>query len=380
MTARVAVHPDRAPTRPEVSGSQRIVLKIGTAVLTGGAERLDRAFMHDLASQVVALQGSGRRVILVSSGAVGAGLGAMAMERRPTDVTELQAAAAAGQPMLMSQWHESFGVRGLRVGQILVGRDDFDSRERFLNIRNCLSCLHDHGIVPIVNENDSVATEEISLGDNDILAAKLAAAMRADLLVILTTAGGVESPSGEVLDRAEDAERLVEFVRRERSGQGRGGMRTKVEAARIASRSGIPTLIGPGRPVESVRDMLEGLPVGTLVLGREARHAGRRLWIAMTATPVGMISVDDGAARAIGERGASLLARGVTGLTGRFGVGDVVSVTDGAGREIARGLTNLSSEELSVVKGRASSEFEELLGRRAHEEVIHRDNLAMTQV
>lgn len=365
--------------RPEVAGAQLIVLKLGTAVLTGGSERLDRAFMHDVAAQVALLIEQGRRVILVSSGAVGAGLGAMAFAGRPSDVTELQAAASAGQPLLMSQWHEAFGVRGRHVGQILVGRDDFDSRERFLNIRNCLTCLHDHRVIPIVNENDSVATEEISLGDNDILAAKLASAMRADLLVILTTVAGVETASGQILERAEDAERLAQLVRTERSAQGRGGMRTKIEAARIATRSGTPTIIGPGRPASGVARMLAGESLGTLILGREARHAGRRLWIAMTATPVGSISVDDGAARAVSDRGASLLAKGITSFTGRFGVGDVISVVNGTGAEIARGLTNFTSDELTIVKGRASSEFEALLGRRAHEEVIHRDNMATTE-
>jgi glutamate 5-kinase len=277
----------------------------------------------------------------------------------------------------MSKWHEAFGVRNVEVAQILVGRDDFDSRERFLNIRNCLACLHDHAVIPIVNENDSVATEEISLGDNDILAAKLASAMRADLLVILTTVGGVETASRQILERAEDAERLAHHVRAETSGQGRGGMRTKIEAARIASSSGTPTLIAPGRPIAQLTPMLEGRPIGTLVLARQARHAGRRLWIAMAATPNGRIEVDDGAARAIAERGASLLAKGITGVVGRFGVGDVVSIMDPRGHEIARGLTNLTSDELALVKGCASSEFETILGRRAHEEVIHRDNLAM---
>lgn len=373
-----ANNPSSAAPRPEVAGAQLIVLKVGTAVLTGANDTLDRAFMHDLAAQIATLQASGKRIILVSSGAVGAGLGVMSFDGRPTDVTDLQAAAAAGQPLLMSKWHEAFSVRNVEVAQILVGRGDFDSRERFLNIRNCLSCLHDHAVVPIVNENDSVATEEISLGDNDILAANLASAMRADLLVILTTVGGVETDAGHVIDRAEDAERLLQHVRAERSTQGRGGMRTKVEAARIASRSGTPTLIGPGRPVDRLASMLAGQPVGTLVLAQQARHAGRRLWIAMTATPAGRIEVDDGAASAIAERGASLLAKGITGVVGRFGVGDVVSIMDARGREIARGLTNLTSDELALVKGRASSEFETILGRRAHEEIVHRDNLATT--
>ena len=364
--------------RDTLSRAETVVLKVGTAVLTGGGRELDRAFMHDLAAQVAAIAESGRRVILVSSGAIGAGDGALGPARAPADLSALQAAAAIGQPLLMDRWAEAFRVRARPIAQILVGRADFDARDRFLNIRNCLHALLDRGAVPIVNENDSVATEEISLGDNDVLGAKLAAAIPADAFVILTTAAGVEDASGAVVPETDDPESLAALVRTERSAQGRGGMGTKVEAASIAARAGVPVVIGPGRPPASVARILAGEPVGTAVAPAGPGRGARRHWIALTATPSGVLVVDDGAGRALTERGASLLAKGVVGVEGRFGRGDVVAVRDGAGAEIARGLVNLDSEEARAVLGRPSSEFEAVLGRRTHDELVHRDNLVLT--
>lgn len=366
------------PDRSCLASARTVVVKVGTAALTGGTEELDRAFVHDLAAELAGLRASGRRVVLVSSGAVGAGIGPLGLERTPSDVTELQAAAAVGQPLLMSLWREALAVRGLPVAQVLVGRTDFDTRDRYLNIRNCLACLHERSVLPIVNENDTVATEEISLGDNDILAGKLAASVRADALVILTTVDGVLGPDGVVVSDAPDADGLLRLVRSEKSAQGRGGMRTKVEAARLAGLSGVPTVIASGGPTGTLTRVLASEPVGTFVPPAPARHAGRRVWIALTSTPAGMIQVDAGAARALVERGASLLARGVLNVTGRFGAGDVVAIHDDHGKEIARGLTNLTSDELRAVRGEPSSNFERLLGRRTHEEVVHRDNLAVT--
>ncbi len=367
-----------ATGRGAIAAARRVVIKMGSAVLTGGGDTLDRAYMVDAAAQYASARAAGREVILVSSGAVAAGLATARLARRPTDVAEQQAAAAAGQPLLMAHWHDAFSVRKTPVGQVLLGRDDFDSRDRFLNIRNCISCLLRFGVVPIINENDTVATEEISLGDNDVLAAKLATAVRADALVILSTAGGVMDDTGRIVAEAPEPEALASFVREGMSGQGRGGMRTKLEAARIASRIGIPTVIAPGRPAEVIGAVLRGETVGTLVNAGLGRHAGRRSWIALSATPVGTLDVDAGAAAALLERGASLLAKGVRAVEGRFDVGDVVLVRDPEGREVARGLTNFSADELRTVKGRDSREFGEILGRQAHAEVIHRDNLAVT--
>jgi len=365
--------------RSSITSARRIVIKIGSAALTGGGDQLDRAYMHDLAAQFADAITYGREVILVSSGAVAAGVKTAGLGKRPTDVAGQQAAAAAGQPLLMARWHEAFGVRSRGVAQILVSRTDFDSRDRFLNMRNCIHCLLELGVVPIINENDTVATEEISLGDNDVLAAKLATAVLADALIILSTAGGVMDDRNQLIPSAPDAESLRRYVRADKSGQGRGGMTTKLEAARVASLVGIPTIIAPGRPAGVVGDLLRGDPVGTYIGQSIApadvdRRAGRRVWIALTATPAGTIDVDDGAANAITQRGASLLAKGVRGATGRFEVGDVVAVRGPSG-EVARGLTNVSSDELRLVMGKDSRDFDAILGRQSHAEVIHRDNL-----
>ncbi len=365
--------------RASIAKSQRIVVKIGSAVLTGGGPALDRAFMHDLAAQIAGLVGEGRRVIVVSSGAVAAGLTPLRMTSRPRDVAGQQAAAAAGQPLLMSLWNEAFSVRSVPVAQVLLGRGDFDSRERFLNIRNCLSRLLEVGAVPVINENDTVATEEISLGDNDLLSAKIAAAVQADLLVILTGVGGVLDASGAVVPEAASADALAHLVRTEKSAQGRGGMSSKLAAARAAGLSAVPTIIAPGRPAGSLARACRGESVGTFIAApAESRVAGKRLWIGLGVTPSGAVLIDDGAAKAVRERGASLLARGVTGVSGSFELGDAVLVRRASdARDVARGLTNFSSAELTKIIGVESARFEDTLGRQAHEEVIHRDNMVI---
>ncbi|MBL0926788.1 MAG: glutamate 5-kinase [Phycisphaerales bacterium] len=365
------------PIRSSLAAARTLVVKVGTAVLTGGGDRLDRAYMHDLSAVLAGLMSDGRRIVLVSSGAVAAGVGELALPGRPSDMAGLQAAAAAGQPVLMAMWREAFGVRRRAVAQLLLTRGDFDSRERFLNIRNCAACLVERGVVPVINENDSVATEEISLGDNDLLAAKLAVAIGAEALVILTSVGGVLDGANAIVAEAAGADELARHIRTEKSAQGRGGMASKLSAARAAGLRGVVTVIAPGRPPESLGRVCAGEPVGTAVGTGEMRVDWRRSWMALSATPSGAIDVDDGAARALRERGASLLAKGITGVAGGFEVGDVVSIRDRQAREIGRGLTNFSSAELAEIRGRDSNEFETLLGRRVHDEVVHRDNLAV---
>lgn len=365
--------------RGSIAAARSVVVKVGTQALTGGADQLDRAYMHDLAANIAAERGQGRRMLLVSSGAIGAGMGLLGMERRPADVASLQAAASAGQPLLMSLWREAFALRRVPVGQILLGRADFDNRRRFLNIRNCVNRLHALGAVPIINENDTVATEEISLGDNDVLAAKVAVAARADALVILTTTAGVLDGDGAVIGDAPDAAALIPHIRPGTSAQGRGGIATKIEAARIAGEGGLPTVIAPARPAEGLSAILRGRRVGTCVFGAASRARARRQWVALAATPAGAIEIDEGAARALAGRNASLLSRGVTGVMGRFEVGDVVLLRGPGGAEVARGLTNLTSEEIRAVMGKPSSDMGALLGRQVYEEVVHRDNLAVTK-
>ena len=366
MTA-VQTHLDTANT---------IVFKLGTAVLTGGTDQIDRAYLHELAGEFAELVRAGRRVVVVSSGAIGAGLGVLGLRQRPTDLGVLQAAAAAGQPPLVAAWEEAMSAQGVRTAQVLVSRSDFDSRERFLNVRNCLSALFTHGVVPVVNENDAVATEEIALGDNDVLAAKLAHAAHADALVLLTSAQGVTSASGEVIREAVSAESLRTHVRSERTSQGRGGMGTKLDAALAACSAGIATVIGPGRPAAGVGAIVRGAALGTFIHPAE-RVASRGAWIALAATPAGVITVDAGAVLALRERGASLLPKGITAVAGRFERGDVVSVIGPGDEPIATGLSNLASYELDLVMGLPSSELALRLGKRVHDEAVHRDNLVI---
>lgn len=354
-----------------------IVLKIGTAVLTGGAREIDRDYLDALAGEVARVREAGKRILIVSSGAVGAGVGVLRLGGRPSDMGRLQAAASAGQPLLMSRWIEALSLRGMTASQILLSRDDFDTRERFLNIRNCISALLEFGAVPIVNENDTVATQEISLGDNDVLAARLAVAVQAGMLIILTTGPGVLDENDRVVRETADIDSLKRMVRPARTSQGRGGMATKIEAARIASHAGVTTVIAPGRPAETLGRVIAGDAVGTRIIAADARHAGRRQWIALAATPSGALIVDDGAARAVTERGASLLAKGVVRIEGRFEVGDVAVIQGEDGREIGRGLLNFSSDEARMIMGRDSREFESVLGRQTHEELIHRDNMVV---
>lgn len=364
--------------RPHIAEARRIVVKLGSAVLTGGAPRPDAAFIHDTAAHLSSARERGVEVILVSSGAVAAGLGEMGLATRPHDVAELQAAAALGQPNLIALWRQAFALRNTRAAQMLLSRADFDARDRFLNIRNCITHLLAHDAVPVINENDSVATEEISLGDNDVLAAKLSVAARADALLLLTTAPGVEDDQGAVVDEARSAADLAALVRPATSAQGRGGMATKLEAARIASAAGIPTIIAPGRPAQTLSAILSGDQIGTCIAPTNTPHAGRRAWIATAATPSGAIEIDDGAARALRTGGASLLAKGITAVQGSFAPGDPVRIVTRDGAEVARGLTNLASREAHAVMGRPSDEHEAILGRQAHEEVVHRDNMTLS--
>lgn len=366
-------------TRDLLHGARSLVVKVGSAVLTAGTDALDDEYMHTLAATITSLRDEDRRIIVVTSGAIAAGLPLLALSKRPTDLATLQAAASLGQPLLMDRWTDAFDATNTRIAQVLVNRTDFDDRARYLNIRNCISRLHDAGVIPLVNENDTVATEEISLGDNDILAAKLAAAVRAEALVILTTVPGVEDANANIIHATNDPDALVAHIRTEKSTQGRGGMTTKVEAARIASLGGCSTCIAPGRPAANLRDLLTNDSLGTFVASPYARHAGRRLWIAHTATPMGVLTIDDGAVNALTTRGASLLARGIRKVNGKFEAGDVVSIQNTEGREIARGLTNFTSDELRVIAGQDSRHFESILARRTHDEAIHRDNLAISE-
>lgn len=361
--------------------ARRLVVKVGTALLTcrkSAAPSVDTAFIESLAKQIGTLSNAGYEITLVSSGAVGAGCVELGMSQRPEDVAELQAAAAVGQRRLMTHLHDALEPYGLRVGQLLLTRQDFDDRERFLNIRNCVTKLHELGCLPVLNENDSVAVDEIRFGDNDLLAALTTNALAAEALILLTTVDGLLDDEGKVVDLVEDIQDRIGLVRAGGSAWGRGGMSTKLEAARLVTEAGEVAVIANGRKKDLLTRLMEGKKLGTCFLPAERKLDSRSRWIGLTKRPDGTLSVDEGASDAVVDRGKSLLAKGITGVTGRFERGALVVVRDPHGREIGRGLINYTSDETRQIMGHDSEEFAELLGRPGFTEVIHRDNFVLS--
>ncbi len=363
-----------------LTAAKNVVVKIGTQLLTcenGDTPSLDSAFIRQIAKQVAQLRKDGRRVTLVSSGAVGAGCVSLKIDKRPTDLAELQAVAAIGQRQLMTEWHKAFSRYKLSVGQVVLTRTDFDDRVRFLNIRNCVNKLHELGSVPILNENDAVAVDELRFGDNDLLAAMTANALRADALLLLTAVDGLLDEDGKLIDLIDDMSVYQGLTRAGSSKWGKGGMSTKLEAAKLVMDAGEVSVIASGFEENVVTRVLAGERLGTVCLPAGRKMDSRQRWIALTARPSGTIGIDDGASKAICDKHKSLLASGVTQITGRFDRGDVLLVRSETGKELARGLTNYSAEELRLIMGKRSSQFQKLLGNAAYDEVIHKDNLVV---
>jgi len=379
-----------------IAAARRVVVKVGSRLIAtphGESPDIDRRFIADLAGQMAGLQKRGYAVTLVSSGAVAAGCVELGLTQRPTDVATLQAAAAVGQRGLMTAWHDAFAAHDLRVGQVLLTRDDFEDRGRYLNLRNAVAALHGLGVVPVLNENDSVAVEEIRFGDNDQLAALMTNATRADALVLLTTVDGLLDAAGERVDLVEDVQaeltRLSTGLAAAASGGAGGagdgggggwslgGIASKLDAARRVTDAGEIAVIASGREPDVLPRLLGGEKLGTVFVPAGRKLDARRRWIGLTVRPAGKLTVDDGAVRALCERGKSLLATGITAVHGRFAGGDVVEVVGPTGTPIARGLSNYSDAELERIAGKRSEAYAEALGRAAYAEVIHRDNLML---
>ncbi|MEM8738344.1 MAG: glutamate 5-kinase [Planctomycetota bacterium] len=365
--------------------ARQVVVKIGTQLITGrktakSPPAIDHDFVADVARQIAALVKKGYQITLVSSGAIGAGGVERGLTRRPTDVAEQQAVAAIGQRALMTLWHEAFREYGLGVGQILLTRADFDDRLRYLNIRNCVAKLHDMACVPILNENDTVAVDEIRFGDNDLLAALMCTALRAQALILLTSVDGLLDENNRVIDHVDSILDHLQHVRRdEKSTWGSGGMQTKLEAARVAVDAGELAVIASGHEPDGILRLLAGERLGTVFAPAARRLDSRQRWIGLTARPAGALTVDPGAAEALLRKRRSLLATGVADLTGRFERGDIVMLRDLQGREIARGLTNYSAQELRLIQGKRSNQIPGILGRPAYKAVVHRDNLVLLE-
>ncbi len=366
---------------------RRIIVKIGSGALADTDAGVRVPIIRALAAQVArAWDERGIQFVVVTSGAIAAGQKKMGMREKPRTVTMKQAAAAIGQTSLMYAYERAFERRGRKVGQLLLTHEDFENRERYNNARNTVEALLSRGIVPIINENDTVATQEIRLGDNDHLAALVTQMVGADLLILLTDRDGMFTRDP---DRYEDA-RLIPVIGRidedllraastlRTQAMGTGGMASKLLAARVVSESGTPVVIGSGLVRRSIDDILAGKEVGTLVLpAQRGRKNSRKMWIAYARHPHGTIVVDDGAVRVLREGGKSLLPAGVVSVQGRFRRGDAVSISDLKGQEFARGIAAWSSKQVERGRGRKSHEVRSLFGEEIPAEVVHRDDLML---
>ncbi len=363
-----------------MAGVRSIVVKAGTNLLTGDHGRLDQRVIASLAAQLAALIQRGMKVTLVSSGAVGAGMGKTGMAKRPRSMPALQAAAAIGQPSLMSMYEQEFARHSLLVGQVLVTRKDFEERNRYVNISNTVAALHRLKAVPIINENDTVAIDELDrFADNDTIAALMTNLLRADLLALLTVVDGLLDSSGQLVDLVPAvSEGVKSLARKEKSSLGSGGMHSKLGAARLVTEAGECVVIANGRQPDVLTRLLNGERVGTIFAPSTRKLSARQRWIAGAVRPMGTVVIDAGAASAVHMQGKSLLARGITRIEGAFDRGDIVRIADPDGRVIAHGISNYSAAELNAVKGLKSSEITGVLGSKPFDEAIHRDNLVIT--
>ncbi len=372
--------------RDEVVYSARTwVVKVGTSVLTGPDGALDPARIEHLAEQICVVTATGRRVALVSSGAVGAGIGRLGLARRPDNLRQLQAAAAVGQAYLIRAYDDGFRRHGRHAAQLLLTHEDFDSRPRYLNMRNTLTALFEYDAVPVINENDTISVDEIKFGDNDKLAAMVANLLQAPLLVILSVVDGLyrSDPGatgvGEVVPLVADLDEVLGLAGESRSGGGTGGMRSKLEAAGLVTRAGGSVIIASGKRPGPLARILAGEPVGTVFLASGPTQGARKRWIGLTARPRGHLVVDAGARVALEAGDRSLLAIGIVDVVGDFEKGDVVGVRDRDGFEFARGLTNYPAADARQIRGLRTDQARRALGSALYDEVIHRDNLVLTR-
>jgi glutamate 5-kinase len=364
-----------------LAGVRSVVVKIGTNALSDEKGRLDIALLSHIAAQVAELKQRKIQVTLVSSGAIGAGITELALPGRPKNLPMLQAAAAVGQSILMNLFAAAFREHQLHVGQILITRGDFEDRGRYLNLRNCIHALHRSKCVPIVNENDSVATAEIRFGDNDLIAAQVTNLLRADLLILLSVVDGLLDATGKTVPLVRDVEDAAGNIDDARtSSRGTGGMASKLVAAGTVKTAGEPVMIANGKRPNVIRDLLAGAQTGTLIIPASRKLSSRSRWIGLTARTKGTLVVDDGAAQAL-KSNKSLLASGIVAVSGDFDCGDAVLIATPDGITIGRGLTNYAHADVHAIRGHKSSEFAALLKMEVYyDEVIHRDDLVLEPV
>ncbi len=369
-----------------IDGAQSVLVKVGTRVLTNSEGKLDRRRIEVLSAQLCRIAETGRQVVLVSSGAVGAGVGKLGLDQRPTGLAQLQAIAAIGQTDLIQAYESSFSAMGRHAAQVLLTASDLRRRSGYLHVRNALTQIHAFGAIAIINENDSVAVSELmtTFGDNDQLAAQVAGLLTDALLIILSDIDGLydgppDNPDSQRIELVEAIdEKILTMASDHTASDSKGGMASKLEAAQVATSHGHPTIIASGRDDDVLDKIFDNQPVGTLFLPPEKSIRGRRRWISSAARVEGTLHVDNGAASAVCKRGSSLLAIGVTKVGGSFKRGSVVSIVDPKGNEIAKGLSNYPSKEVEKILGKPSDQIADTLGHRPYESVVHRDNLVVS--
>ncbi|HEY5734010.1 MAG TPA: glutamate 5-kinase [Gammaproteobacteria bacterium] len=370
-------------TRQQLGSSKCWVIKVGSSLVTRDGQGLDHDQIKAWVDQICALRSAGHRIVLVSSGSVAEGLSRLGWKRRPESLNDLQAAAAVGQMGLVQAYESKFQQHDVHTAQVLFTHDDMVDRKRYLNARSTLNRLLDLGVVPVVNENDTVAIEEIRFGDNDRLAALTANLIEADLLVILTDQAGMydsdprSNPEARLLESVSVTDDGLEAMASGSGTYGRGGMVTKIQAARMAARSGAATIVASGRSEQVLLQVAAGDVVGTLFQPSKEPMAARKQWLASHMVLPGKLQLDAGAVDVLKSSGKSLLPVGVSAVLGEFQRGSVVACIDSQGKEIARGLVNYSAQEIEKIKGRSSREILELLGYVDEPELIHRNNLVL---
>jgi glutamate 5-kinase len=369
--------------RKYLNKARRVVLKLGSSVVAA-ADGLNVPLLQKLVEEIGALRQAERQVVLVSSGAVAAGLKKLEICLRPAGIPQMQAVAAAGQSSLMQSYEEAFAAQGLKVAQILLTSDDLAARTRFLNARNTLFTLLQWNVVPIINENDTVATDELKFGDNDHLAALICNLVEADLLLLLTNTDGLyardprEDPEASLLTFLETTDPRLETAAGQRPNSlGKGGMVSKLQAVKKAAAGGVPSLIANGLRPGVLGEIFGGQEVGTFFLPQTQKLSSRQYWLAYNVAPEGAILVDTGARKALVHQGKSLLPAGILEVFGGFQKGAAVSLMDPEGQTFAVGLSNYSSQDINRIKGRQTQEIAQSLGHKDYDEVIHRDNMVI---
>lgn len=363
---------------------KRVVVKVGSSSITHPTGKPDLYQIESLVRQLADLYNQGKEVALVTSGAIGTGVGKLGLGERPRTIPEKQASAAVGQGVLMHIYGKIFAEYGVTVGQVLLTREDFSDRRRFLNARNTIHALFQYGVIPVINENDTVAVDEIKVGENDSLSAMVASLIDAEMLILLTDVDGLYTAD----PRKEKSATLIREVREispeieslgggSGSRHGTGGMATKLQAAKIAMHSGVVTVLASSKEKDIIRQVMSGTGVGTIFWPTENKLENKKRWIAYGSTVCGKILIDEGAVRALVGQGKSLLPSGVTEVEGKFEMGSTISIVSPEGKEIGRGIVYYSSDEINRIKGAQTREIARILGYKDYDEIVHRNNLVL---